>query len=432
MRILLVEPDLEENGAIRVSLDRAQRWSAAGAEVTTLFVSDHDNGSPVTLPAGPETVIANKGLRSARWMIPSALAHGWRAARRADVIVAGREIASGLLIGTLLAKLARRPLAVTVHSDVERALGQHGTPRHRRNVLACLGAADLLTPVSQGLAPGLRDLGLSPAKVKVVENGLDVERLQRMAAEQPPIPLPDGPFVMGVGRLTHQKGFDTLIKAHAGALRSGAPPHQLLIAGEGPDQERLTRLAEDLGVQSSVTFAGFLANPYPILSRAAAFVLTSRWEGFSLALGEAMALNVPSISTDCISGPAELLDQGRYGDLVAVEDVDKLSQAVAKHLHQPARLAAMAREGQIFVSHRYGAGNAAAQHLEVLQAMADHGRLAGGRQRSPASLLGAGFEQERRPIGRSFGEPWPALHLNEADHHEAHALSHAPVRRRNR
>lgn len=366
MRILLVEPDLEENGALRVSLDRARRWVEQGADVTVLFVSDHDNGTKVAIPSGLRVLVAGKGMKSARWKLPQALARGWTAARSADVVVAGREIASGLLIGTILARIARRPLAVTVHCNVERALAQHGTPRHRRNVLACLRRADVLAPVSRGLVPGLCDLGIERDRIKVVENGLDLERLQAMAAQPPSVAVPALPYIMAVGRLTHQKGFDLLIRAHSEALRNGAPEHRLLIAGEGPDEHALGGLAAELGVESSVIFAGFLANPFPLLRGASALALSSRWEGFSLALGEALALAVPSIAADCVAGPRELLDGGRYGDLLPVEDAGALPSAIARHLHAPERLREMARQGQSFVTERYCASVAARKHLELL------------------------------------------------------------------
>ncbi|MCW3797590.1 glycosyltransferase [Sphingomonas sp. BN140010] len=366
LRILLVEPDLEDNGAIRVSLDRASRWANMGAEVTCLFVSNHASGPPVDVPSSLRTIIANKGLRSARWMLPNSLVRGLGAARRADVIVAGREIASGLLIGTLLAKLARRPLAVTIHSNVEAALSHHGTPRHRRNVLACLKAADLLVPVSSGLAPGLSAIGIRTERLQVVENGIDTGRLLRLSGDTPRAHVASRPYIMGLGRLSYEKGFDLLIRAHASALQKGAPPHDLVLVGQGPMLEDLASLAETLGVSGSVIFTGFLRNPYPTMANADVFVLSSRWEGFSLALAEAAALGVPMVAANCVAGPNEILDGGRLGDLVPVEDHDALAEAIAKHLRNPDRLNAMAANAALAANERYGANKAALKHLEAL------------------------------------------------------------------
>jgi glycosyltransferase involved in cell wall biosynthesis len=369
MRVLLVEPDLEENGAIRVSLDRARRWSALGADVRVLFVSSHAESEPVALPDGLPATFANHRLRSARWMVPNALRVGLPLAWQTDVVVAGREMASGLLISTLLAKLARRPLAVTVHSNVDAALTHHGTPRHRRNVLRCLKLADRLVAVSGGLVPGLAALGIAENRISVVENGLNLLELQARAAEVPGRELGPDPVIMGLGRLSEQKGFDLLIRAHARALAQGAPRHRLLIGGHGPDQGALSGLAAELGVADTVDFTGFLSNPYPVLARACLFVLSSRWEGFSLALTEALALGVPAVATDCVSGPADILADGRFGDLVRVDDEAALAEAIARHLRDPQRLQAAARAGSEHVRQRFTAERAAERHLEVLQAM---------------------------------------------------------------
>jgi glycosyltransferase involved in cell wall biosynthesis len=87
-------------------------------------------------------------------------------------------------------------------------------------------------------------------------------------------------------------------------------------------------MAEDLGLGKVVSFPGFSANPYPILSQASALVLSSRWEGFGLVLVEALACGCPVISTDCRSGPREILDGGRFGTLVPVGDPDALARAM--------------------------------------------------------------------------------------------------------
>lgn len=375
MNILLLEADVEDNGALRVTLDRASRWERHGARVDLLFVSAFDNGAPAEIPANLSPVIASPKLRSARWMLPAVLRKAWPLARRADMIVAGREMASGLLVATVLAKLARRPFAVTIQSNVDRALAHHGTARHRRNVLLCLKAADRLVPVSSGLIPGLVDLGIEKDRIEVVENGIDSAEISALAAEPLRLELPDRPIVVGLGRLSHEKGFDLLIRAHATALANGAPPHQLVIAGQGPELERLQGLIAELGAGETVTLAGFLPNPYALLARAELFVLSSRWEGFALALAEALALKVPPIAADCPAGPAEVLGSGRFGDLVPVEDVPALAHAISAHLREPARLREAATAGASHVADRFGADHAAAKHLAILRSLAGISKL---------------------------------------------------------
>lgn len=366
-RILLVEPDFNENGALRVSLDRARRWLDMGAEVSVLFISANHEGLRATVPPGLRSIVANERLRSNWRLLPRTIARGLPEAFKADVIVSGREMASGLLMGTLLSKIARRPLAVTIHSNVEAALQHHGTPRHRHKVLACLRTAKLVTPVSQGLSPALTALGIAKERIYVVENGLDHVHLEKLGSAALETAMPPGIVILGLGRLSQQKGFDVLIAAHAEALANGAPAHSLLIAGEGPDGERLSALAAELGVAKSVVFAGFVRNPFPLLTRADLFVLSSRWEGFGLALGEAVLLRCPSIAADCVSGPREILDGGRFGDLVAVGDVSALASAIGRHLTSPDRLKAMVAIGSDHVRRTCSADRSARAHLDALR-----------------------------------------------------------------
>jgi len=138
---------------------------------------------------------------------------------------------------------------------------------------------------------------------------------------------------MGMGRLTRQKDFPTLIRAFA-VVRSQSSC-RLMILGEGQDRSKLKRLTEVLGIQDDVDFPGFVANPYRFLSRAKLFVLSSVWEGSPNALSEAMALGVPVVATDCPSGPREILQGGLYGPLVPMGDVDALAEAMRATLANP-------------------------------------------------------------------------------------------------
>jgi glycosyltransferase involved in cell wall biosynthesis len=124
----------------------------------------------------------------------------------------------------------------------------------------------------------------------------------------------DNLTVISVGRLIPQKGFDRLIKAHANLLKAGIK-HHVVILGEGEERERLEQLCRDLNVESSVKFLGFQTNPYKYINAADIFVSSSRVEGLSLVVAEALILEKPVISTRC-SGPIELLDNGKYGLIV--------------------------------------------------------------------------------------------------------------------
>ena len=136
-----------------------------------------------------------------------------------------------------------------------------------------------------------------------------------------------------MGRLQEQKDFPTLIRAFA-LVRQGRPC-RLVILGDGGGRMGLLNLIDGLGLAGDVDLAGFQTNPYPFLARAALFALSSAWEGSPNALTEAMALGIPVVSTDCPSGPRELLDGGRFGPLVPVADAPALAAAMASTLDRP-------------------------------------------------------------------------------------------------
>jgi glycosyltransferase involved in cell wall biosynthesis len=148
------------------------------------------------------------------------------------------------------------------------------------------------------------------------------------------------PVILGVGNLKPQKDFATLIRAFA-RVRAERPA-RLVILGDarGPDKDAtyvaaLKGLPAQLGIDKDVSFAGFAENPFAYMSRAAVFVLSSAWEGFGNVVAEALACGCPVVSTDCPSGPAEILDHGRYGPLVPVGDDAALAAAICRVLDAP-------------------------------------------------------------------------------------------------
>lgn len=134
------------------------------------------------------------------------------------------------------------------------------------------------------------------------------------------------PVILGVGKLEPQKDFFTLI--HAFARVRKIIPCRLAILGWGPEQTQLEKLISDLGVSQDAKLFGYVDNPFPYMSLSKVFVLSSAWEGLPTVLIEAMALGVPVIATDCPGGTAEILKGGKYGTLIAVGDVEALSEAI--------------------------------------------------------------------------------------------------------
>ncbi|MDJ0795256.1 MAG: glycosyltransferase [Calothrix sp. MO_167.B12] len=134
------------------------------------------------------------------------------------------------------------------------------------------------------------------------------------------------PVILAAGRLEKQKDFPTLIRAFAKVRE--VTPSRLVIFGTGSEHSRLKSLINELDLEDYVDLPGFTKNPYAYVAKSAVLTLSSAWEGLPTFLIETMALGIPVVSTDCPSGPAEILDNGKYGDLVPVDDPPALAEAI--------------------------------------------------------------------------------------------------------
>lgn len=190
--------------------------------------------------------------------------------------------------------------------------------------------ADAVIAVSKGLAQELETyLKLKSGFIKAIYNPvIDKSLLLKAQAkvEHPWFREGEPPVVLGVGRLVKQKDFSTLIRAFAivRQVRSA----RLVIFGEGGEKPRLIALAQEMGVANDVAILDFVSNPYAYMARSAVFVLSSIQEGLPTVLIEAMAVGIPVVSTNCPSGPAEILDNGKYGKLVPIGDSQAIADAI--------------------------------------------------------------------------------------------------------
>lgn len=233
-------------------------------------------------------------------------------------------------------------------TTVSAALAGRGALRRwwwYRGMRLFYGHVDLIVAVSEGVAADVRAItGLTAERVRVIPNPVVGPRLHQLAAvavDHPWLAADAPPVILGVGRLTRQKDFPTLVRAFA-RLR-GERDARLMILGEGGERPALEALARRLGVEGDVALPGFAANPYAPMARAALFVLSSAWEGSPNALTEAMALGTPVVATDCPSGPREILRGGRVAPLVPVGDDEALAAAMADQLRAPAAAPALAQ-----------------------------------------------------------------------------------------
>jgi len=195
--------------------------------------------------------------------------------------------------------------------------------------------ADKIICVSNGVAQELiNKYHLPKNKVQVIYNPVVTEDMFKKAEE--PLDHPwfqpgQPPVILGVGRLTAAKDFETLIKAFA--LVRKKTEARLMILGEGSERAKLEQLVKQLGLQNDVCMPGFVDNPYKYMKHSSVFVLSSRWEGLPTVLIEALALGLPVVSTDCPSGPAEILEGGKWGRLVPVRNHEALANAILEALN---------------------------------------------------------------------------------------------------
>lgn len=198
-----------------------------------------------------------------------------------------------------------------------------------------LNWADAVVPVSEGVGSDLQQIGVREDLIQVIHNPVVTPDLfeQAQAAIEHPWFQSEIPCLMSVGRLEYQKNFPLLLEAFAQVRKSR--PLRLMILGEGNDRAALEAQIEQLGIREDVALPGFVSNPYAYLRQADLFVLSSWFEGLPTVLIEALAVGTPAVATNCPSGPAEILADGKYGALVEMGNVEQLANAIAQTLDNP-------------------------------------------------------------------------------------------------
>jgi glycosyltransferase involved in cell wall biosynthesis len=155
------------------------------------------------------------------------------------------------------------------------------------------------------------------------------------------------------------KDYQTLIQAFA--MIRARREARLLILGEGPLRAELEALIQRLGLAADACLPGFVTNPYAYMARASVLVLSSRYEGFPNVLAESLACGTPVVATDCETGPAEILDHGRFGRLVPVGDHAAMAGAIEATLDAPPNADSLRARAAVF-----SASSSARQYLALL------------------------------------------------------------------
>jgi len=257
--------------------------------------------------------------------------------RKPPCLVSGMEHTNAVAV---LAKRISRSNAAVVAS-IHNTLSVQYAMQNTRKMRFTLQVAKRIYPMADKVIAVSREsaddaaevLGLARDRIGVIYNPTVTPDLFARSSEMPDHPWlanHDVPVILGVGRLSEQKDFATLIRAFATA--KSQRNMRLIILGEGPLRGSLEDLVRSLGLQDSVAMPGFAMNPYAYLARTDVYVLSSLYEGLPGTLIEALACGAPIVSTNCKSGPKEILDKGRWGRIVPVGDANAMANAIVESI----------------------------------------------------------------------------------------------------
>jgi len=326
-RIALFFHDLGIGGAERVMLQLAHGFIEAGHPVDLILARAE---GPLRSELPPKVRVIDFDTANPLTMLVRLMRY--LRAERPKALLSPFEVTSVIAIAAK--KITGVSTRVVVRISVH--LSQNKRPKRWKKILEqfvvsrMYPLADGIVTVSQGVAEDLAEYaGIPLDRIKVIFNPVLSDQLIK-SAEQPVTHPFFGdrhcPVILGVGRLTEQKDFFTLIKAFD-ILRKKIPS-RLIILGDGEERQHLEELIQGSGLQGLIDLPGFEINPFAFMKRASVFVLSSKWEGLPNVLIQALACGCPVVSTDCLSGPSEILKSGEYGYLVPVGGAQAMAEAM--------------------------------------------------------------------------------------------------------
>ncbi len=322
-------------GVERVTLNLLQGLSTHDVEVDLLAVIAKKGQLP-EIP-WPNVRLIDLKIKHSQMAIPALIRY--LRSQHPDVLMVAKDRAvRAAVIAHWLARVDTR-LVGQLHMNMtgflasKPALQRWLRTAPMRWLFPCL---DKIVCVSEGVVEDtLAITGMPRDRVIAIRNPVITPELAKQS--EAPVDHPwfneDVPVILGAGRLTPEKDFPTLIRAFSRVRQD--KNCRLMILGEGPLQPELQRLIVELGLEGVVSLSGYRANPFAYMKRASLFVMSSAWEGSGNVLVEALALGIPSVSTDCPYGPRETLANGKYGPLVPVGDYEALADAMSDVLKNP-------------------------------------------------------------------------------------------------
>lgn len=330
-RVALFFPTFTPGGIERVLLILAREFNSRGIRVHIL-VADRRGELENQVPDDVRVVDLEAG-RVARSLLPL---RTYLATEHPDVLLSGHSHANLVCICASMLTRSNITTAVGVHTTESVRLYQGVSSRIISLLIPwAYRHADHVIAVSEGTAADLSSsTRISSDRISVIPNPVAQPSDDVEVDVHPWIEEQDKIVILGAGRLVPTKDFSTLIRGFE-KIHQKRPDARLIILGEGKQRPKLESLVSRLDLDESVNLPGFVDNPTPYMAGSDVFVLCSRREGFGLVLVEAMAVGTPVVATNCPSGPAEILGEGRYGRLVPPGDVESLAEAIEGTLQVP-------------------------------------------------------------------------------------------------
>jgi glycosyltransferase involved in cell wall biosynthesis len=337
LKIVVLAPSITKTfgGAERILFNLSRQWTLLGHDVTIFTIrSDEETLSlisknvpihNITKGTGPlriYSIVKYLNSKKPDLLITSIFSN--------NVIAVICKYLVGYHLKVVIREASNYPFASKKHLDLRDQMYKFFMP-------IVYPRADGAIAISKSIEILYKTRYLVPEnKIKRIYNPTITQELKTMSThpvDQDELFESGVPTILGAGRLTEQKDFETLIRAFA--ILRDKKKARLIILGEGDQRDYLENLASQLGLKGDVFLPGFKHNPFAYMSRADLFVLSSIYEGLPNVLIEALACGTPVVSTDCESGPREILDNGRYGKLVPMKEPEIMAEAMFETLENP-------------------------------------------------------------------------------------------------
>lgn len=336
-RLAIFLPNLAGGGAERTMLNLAKGFALRGYEVD-LVLAQAEGPYLDDVPESIQLVDLGEGRILNKFKTIRRLPALVRYLRHEKPSVMLAALVEANVVAVCARAIARQPSRVIINE--QNTLSQKTrAPRGMQRWYPLFAKltyhmADCVVGVSQGVVDDLvNNVGISEAKTAVIYNPGITQQVRDNA--EAPLDHPwfnpgQPPVIVSVGRLHVQKDYGTLLQAFHIVRQKRAA--RLLILGDGGERQSLERIIQELEIGDDVSLPGFVENPHAFMARSAVYVLSSRWEGLPTVLVEALYCGVPLVATDCPSGPDEILEGGKYGCLVPMQDPEALARGIKSAL----------------------------------------------------------------------------------------------------